>query len=127
MSQDASISLRRRPAVLKPSSNQMTRTRRYQAASSKDENDLFGEEEADQEDYPDAPTTPPSLSTFDSNDPEGSSKHFRSIAEECGVPIHDIDLHVDHMCNILHGHEVYSGRGILSKISYIREILTEEP
>jgi len=104
----------------------MTRTRRYQAVSSKDEDDLFGEEEADREDYP-MPITPPSLSTFDGGDPEGSSKHLRSIAEECGVPSQDIDLHVDHMCDILHEHEVYSGRGILSKISYIREILAEEP
>ena len=127
MSQDASISRYSRPAVLKPSSKQMVKTGQYRSASSRDEDDLFGDEEAHHEVYPDAPVTPPSLSTFDRDDPEGSSKHFRGIAEECGVPTHDIDLHVDHMCNILHEHEIYSGRNILSKISYIREALTEEP
>jgi len=132
MPQDASLVLYGRPAILKPSSKQ--KTRKHDPPTSSRETMLSrhcledeSEEEADCDEYPGEPTVPQALSTFDGDDLEGSIQHFRNIAEECGTPTQDIDFHIDNMCNILHEQNVFSGRGILSKISDVREAMANEP
>jgi len=99
-------------------------------ALSEDESD----DEAEHAEYPitgyrheDEPVTPPSLSKVDDDNIEESNRHLRVIAEESGVPAQDIEHHIDNLCIILQENDVFSGRGILSKISQIRDALTNEP